>query len=134
VRDGRTEPPAPPAAAARSDVSRRRRLTGAARARRTLAGIWFGLTAIKLARAIRPTIVHANDWNTMWAAIGVKLLVRARLVYDSHELWADRNGRWEWRPWLMAAEALFVRVADAVIASSSGHADVLAKRYRISPA
>ena len=76
-------------------------------------------------------MVHANDWNTMWCGLAIKLVCGSRLVYDSHELWADRNGRWEWRPWLLASEALFVRVADEVITSSPGYAEALATRYRV---
>lgn len=108
------------------------RLTLSERARRIVGGIAFSLQAIAVARRVRPALVHANDWNTMWAALCIKYVCGARLVYDSHELWADRNGRWEWRPWLRACEALFVRVADGVLTSSPGYADALATRYRIS--
>jgi glycosyltransferase involved in cell wall biosynthesis len=66
----------------------------------------------------------------MWAGTLIKLACRSRLVYDSHELWADRNGRWENRAWLLAAEALFVRIADQVITTSPGHAEAIARRYR----
>jgi glycosyltransferase involved in cell wall biosynthesis len=62
-----------------------------------------------------------------------KLLLRSRVVYDSHELWADRNGRPEWRAGLVATEWLFVRVADVVITASPGYAAALAARYRIAP-
>jgi glycosyltransferase involved in cell wall biosynthesis len=103
-----------------------------ARVRRTISGVLYARSAISVARETRPVIVHANDWNTMWAAIAVKLIFRSRIVYDNHELWADRNGRWEWRPWLVASEALFVRAADAVVASSPGYASALAERYRIA--
>jgi glycosyltransferase involved in cell wall biosynthesis len=109
------------------------RLTLAARARRVLSGLSFALQALVLARRVRPELVHANDWNTMWTGLLIKCLCRSRLVYDSHELWADRNGRWEWRPWLLACEALFVRAADEVLTSSPGYADALAARYRIAP-
>lgn len=102
------------------------------RLRRALSGVSFAWQALALARRERPTLVHANDWNTMWCGIAIKLTCRARLVYDSHELWADRNGRWEWRPWLLASEALFVRVADAVLTASPGYADALARRYRVA--
>ena len=78
----------------------------------------------------RPALVHANDWNTMWCGLAIKLTCGARLVYDSHELWAERNGRWERRWWLLASEALFVRVADEVITASPGYADALGRRYR----
>jgi glycosyltransferase involved in cell wall biosynthesis len=107
------------------------RLTPASRARRILSGVSFALQALGLARKVRPSLVHANDWNTMWGAIAVKLICRSHLVYDSHELWADRNGRWEWRPWLLASEALFVRMADEIVTASPGYADVLAARHRI---
>jgi glycosyltransferase involved in cell wall biosynthesis len=107
------------------------RLTPVDRARRTLSGLSFTLQALSVARRARPHLVHANDWNTMWPGLLVKRMCGARLVYDSHELWADRNGRWEWRPWLLACEALFVRTADEVLTSSPGYADALATRYRI---
>jgi glycosyltransferase involved in cell wall biosynthesis len=106
-------------------------LGGAARARRILSGLSFALRALLLARKVKPALVQANDWNTMWCGISIKFACGSRLVYDSHELWADRNGRWEWRPWLLACEALFVRVADEVLTSSPGYAAVLAARYRI---
>jgi glycosyltransferase involved in cell wall biosynthesis len=103
-----------------------------ARARRILSGLSFALRALLVARRVRPVLVHANDWNTMWSGLAIKLAYGARLVYDSHELWADRNGRWESRLWLLASEALFVRVADEVLTSSPGHAAALATRYRVA--
>jgi glycogen synthase len=113
--------------------SRLSRLTYLAgkRVRRILSGLSFSRQAISVACQTRPALVHANDWNTMWTGLAIKLRYGARLVYDSHELWPDRNGRWEWRPWLLACEALFVRAADEVVTSSPGHADALATRYRI---
>jgi glycosyltransferase involved in cell wall biosynthesis len=90
------------------------------------------MQAFALARRARPAVVHANDWNTMWSGVAIKLFCKARLIYDSHELWPDRNGRWECRAWLLACEALFVRIADRVLTSSPGYADVLAQRYRIA--
>jgi glycosyltransferase involved in cell wall biosynthesis len=107
------------------------RLTPAARVRRGLSGLSFATQALSLARRVKPTVVHANDWNTMWCGLAIKLTCGSRLVYDTHELWADRNGRWEWRAWLVASEALFVRIADEVLTSSPGYADALANRYRI---
>ena len=118
--------PATPAAVASAPS-----LTLAARTRRILSGLSYMRQALAVARQTRPALVHANDWNTMWTGLAIKIRHRARLVYDSHELWPDRNGRWEWRPWLLAGEALFVRAADEVVTSSSGYADTLATRYRI---
>ncbi|MFI5010336.1 MAG: glycosyltransferase [Solirubrobacterales bacterium] len=121
---------APAPASANAGIRAPTRLGARARARRAFGGASFAWRALAVARRERPALVHANDWNTMWCGLAIKLLYRARLVYDSHELWADRNGRWEWRPWLLASEALFVRAANAVITASPGYADALAKRYR----
>jgi glycosyltransferase involved in cell wall biosynthesis len=80
----------------------------------------------------RPALVHCNDHNTMWVGVIAKALVRSRIIYDAHELWPDRNGRWEWRPWLLATEALFTHVADEVIVASPGFVAPMIRRYRIT--
>jgi glycosyltransferase involved in cell wall biosynthesis len=69
----------------------------------------------------------------MWIGVAAKLLVGSALIYDSHELWPDRNGRSEPRWWLLACEALFVRIADGNLATSPGHADAIARRHRVVP-
>jgi len=115
----------PPATAAPA------RMTLARRLRRTLVAADYHRQAFGEIRRARPALVHCNDHNTMWTGIAAKLWCRSRLVYDSHELWPDRNGRWEWRPGLIAGEALFVRAADRVITASPGYAEPLARRYRI---
>ncbi len=87
--------------------------------------------AIATVRAIRPDLVHCNDYNTMWIGVAARLMHGSALVYDSHELWPDRNMRPEARWWLLACEALFVRAAHAVVMTSPAHAEVLARRYRV---
>jgi glycosyltransferase involved in cell wall biosynthesis len=106
-------------------------MTGRARLGRLVATADFYRRGIGLVRAIRPRLIHANDYNTAWVGIVGKWLTGSRLVYDSHELWPDRNLRPESRGWLLLCEALFVRVADEVITTSPGYAQVLARRYRI---
>jgi glycosyltransferase involved in cell wall biosynthesis len=113
---------APPAAAASSR----------ARMRRLLATFDYYRRGIGIVRRIRPRLIHANDYNTAWIGILGKWLTGSRLVYDSHELWPDRNLRPEPRGWLLLCESLFVRVADEVITTSPGYAQVLARRYRIA--
>jgi glycosyltransferase involved in cell wall biosynthesis len=81
----------------------------------------------------RAALVHCNDHNTMWVGLAAKVITRSRLVYDAHELWPDRNGRWEWRPWLLATEALFTRAADQIVVASPGFVDPMTRRYRIAP-
>ena len=107
--------------------------SSAARLRRLLATADFYRRGIGLVRRIEPDLIHANDYNTAWIGVFGKWLTGARLIYDSHELWPDRNLRPESRGWLLLCEALFVRAADEVITTSPGYAAVLARRYRIEP-
>ncbi len=135
---GRTVPagaPAAPASAAASDAPVF--ATGASpprglrRLARVLGGALWQLRAVRAGRHVRPTLVHANDLNTMWAGLLLARTTGARLVYDAHELWPDRNGRWEHRWVLLTQEWLLVRLADAVITASPGYAAEMARRYRI---
>jgi len=91
----------------------------------------FYRRAFRVVRRERPVLLQCNDYNTMWVGVLTRLTSRTAVVYDSHELWPDRNGRPEPRWWLMACEALFVRVAHVVMVASPGYADVMARRYRI---
>ena len=102
------------------------------RLRRLLVTLAFNVQGIALALRLSPELVHANDYDTMWIGVAAKLLRRSRLVYDAHELWPDQDGDVGWRPWLVACESLFVRVADATTTVSPGCAEVIATRYRVS--
>ena len=110
-----------------------RRLSPLARLYRLLRTLSYYRRGIAAVRALRPAVVHCNDYNTMWIGVGAKLLTGCALIYDSHELWPDRNGRTEPRWWLLACEALFLRLADTTLATSPGHADAIARRHRVPP-
>jgi glycosyltransferase involved in cell wall biosynthesis len=104
--------------------------TPLARLSRLTTTLSYYRRAIATLRRWRPRILHCNDYNTMWVGVAAKLLWGAAVVYDSHELWPDRNGRSEPRAWLLACEALFVRMADQVLTTSPAHAEAIAARYR----
>lgn len=101
--------------------------------RRLAIAVAYYVQGIALVWRVRPVLVHANDYNTMWVGVAAKVLRRSRLVYDAHELWADRSGRLEWRRWLLACEWLFVRLADRTLTVSPGVAEVMGRRYRVAP-
>ena len=103
----------------------------ALRAYRLLRTVDYYARATRVVLRERPRLMHCNDYPTMWVGVVAKLLCGTRVIYDSHELWPDRNGRFEWRPWLVASEAVFTRVADRVVAASPGYADEMRRRYRI---
>ena len=125
--------------AAGAAVALRPRATPAPAARRLAVRLarwaatidWYrrGIAAVT---ARRPDLVQCNDYNTMWIGVAARVLCGSAVIYDSHELWPDRNLRPEPRWWLILCEALFVRVADALVMSSPGHADVVARRYRVA--
>lgn len=101
----------------------------ARRVHRWLVTLDYYRRGMVLVRRKRPELVHCNDYNTMWIGVAAKL-AGSRVVYDAHELWPDRNLRPEPRWWLLACEALFVRVADHNVTTSPGYAAVMARRYR----
>jgi glycosyltransferase involved in cell wall biosynthesis len=118
-----------PERSARADGRPHARL--AVRIHRWIRTLDYYRRAIRLAREQRPALVHCNDYNTMWVGVIVRLLTGARVIYDAHELWPDRNQRPEPRWWLLACEFLFVRCASRTITASPGYAGVMARRYRI---
>jgi glycosyltransferase involved in cell wall biosynthesis len=125
---GRVDPAPPP----RPARAKRSRSTGR-RANRLITTIAYYRHAIAwLGRRPAP-IVHCNDYNTMWIGVAARILFRSRVVYDTHELWPDRNGRSEPRWLLLLNEALFVRVAHRTVAASPGYAHAMARRYGIRP-
>ncbi len=101
------------------------------RAFRSLRTLDYHWRAARVVVSRRPALVHCSDHNTMWVGLAAKLLAHSRIVYDAHELWPDRNGRWEWRPWLLATEAVFTHLADEVIVASPGFVAPMTRRYRI---
>jgi glycosyltransferase involved in cell wall biosynthesis len=104
---------------------------GEHRLRRLLVTLAFNLQGAALAWRVAPELVHANDYDTMWIGVAAKLLRGSRLVYDAHELWPDQDGDIGWRPWLIACEWLFVRIADATTTVSPGCAEAMAARYHV---
>ena len=111
--------------------ARRRPRSLALRAFRAVRTLDYYARASRVVLRERPVLVHCNDFNTMWIGVLAKVFAGSAIVYDSHELWPDRNGRWESRAWLLAAEWLFVRVADEVVTVSPAIAERMARRYRI---
>jgi glycosyltransferase involved in cell wall biosynthesis len=107
-------------------------MRAAIRIHRWIRTLDFYRRAIAVVREVRPVLIHCNDYNTMWVGVAARLMGGITVVYDSHELWPDRNGRREPRWWLIACEFLFVHLAHRTITASPGYAEVMARRYRIS--
>ncbi len=88
------------------------------------------------ALALRPDAVEAHDLNTLLGGALVKKLGGAALVYDSHELFLERNiaGRSRflanlvWTP----LERFGIRRCDAIMSVADGICDHLARRYGVA--
>jgi glycosyltransferase involved in cell wall biosynthesis len=92
--------------------------------------------AVAVMRGQRCAVVHAHDLNTLPAGWWLARRHRARLIYDSHELYLDRNRRPR-RTWLnrlltRELERFLIRRCDAVITVNDSLANLLAQRYRIA--
>ncbi|GHD42562.1 glycosyltransferase [Mycetocola manganoxydans] len=85
-------------------------------------------------QAWRPDIIHAHDANTLVVAMWASRRLSVPYVYDSHELWTERNIRSD-RPVAKRFERLYERLgaqrATAVVTVSPSIADWLKKRYRL---
>lgn len=93
---------------------------------------WIG--AVREGRQLAPDVVHANDANALVPALLICAGTRARIIYDSHELWRRRNIRQD--RWLAPAteaiiERLGIRRAGGVITVSGSIADWLQRTYRL---
>ncbi|MCH2149770.1 MAG: glycosyltransferase, partial [Phycisphaerales bacterium] len=87
----------------------------------------------KAALALKPDIVQAHDCNTLLGGAMVSRSSGARLVYDSHELYLERNignrSRWwdkfQWAP----IERKCIRHCDVVLTVSKGIVNHLNTQY-----
>ena len=82
---------------------------------------------------LEPDIIQAHDCNTILGGAMIKKKLGIPLVYDSHELYLERNignrSRWwdkkQWSP----VEKKCIRCCDVVITVSQGIVDHLNKQY-----
>lgn len=80
-----------------------------------------------------PTVVHANDLDTLPAGYLIARRRRARLVYDAHELYSgfEAHPPRLWARLSLALEGTLARRADAVVTVSEPIADELSRRLRL---
>lgn len=129
--------------AAVSHAAARPALSGTGRARhalRRLRGLYrpaklLLATArlVRAARASRPTVVHANDLDTLPAGWWLARRHSARLVYDAHELYSgfESDPPRLWSRLSLALEGVLARRADAVVTVSEPIANELTRRLRL---
>jgi glycosyltransferase involved in cell wall biosynthesis len=102
---------------------------------RLLKYLEFFLRAIYRMLRQRPAIIHAHDLDALIPVCVAAFLTRARMIYDSHELWIEQYNLLlraaQARRLLGVIEGILARRVDAVITVSPSIASLLAQRYRI---
>lgn len=76
-------------------------------------------------------LIYAHDWMSISAAIALKKKFKKPMVLHIHALDYDRTGKRS-NSWLYKLEKEGLNEADAIIAVSQYHADIIIKNYGIS--
>jgi glycosyltransferase involved in cell wall biosynthesis len=80
-------------------------------------------------------IYHAHDFNTLFPAYLAKKRTRGKLIYDSHELYAERNRprkqSWFMKQTILRMESFLIKRADYTVTVSRPIAEVLKRRNGI---
>jgi len=102
---------------------------------RALKYLEFNIRAVwRLVRS-RPQVIHAHDVNALVPAYIAAQLARTRLVYDAHELWAERRSTLlrsdKLRRLIRTIESCLARRTDAIITVNHSIAQHLAREYRL---
>jgi len=99
-----------------------------------------GLQYLIFSRRAEGDIIHAHDLDALPSAFLAARRCRAKLIYDSHELYLEQWPRNSlpafssfFLPLLRSVEGFLIRRADATIAVSESIAGQLAERYGIPP-
>ena len=101
---------------------------------RPLCFIDFYLRCYKLSKKSQADVYHAHDLNTLPVAWLCARRYKKKLVYDSHELYVERNKKHKIMPKFIVKkiESFFLRKVDRVITVSDSIQEELQKRYKIN--
>jgi glycosyltransferase involved in cell wall biosynthesis len=96
----------------------------------------FGQIALNVAADFRPDIVHAHDFNCVIGAEMIRDTLGIPYVYDSHELWVERNRAHvsvseAERRWERTTEARALRKALVSMTVCKSIAEHLARNYGV---
>jgi glycosyltransferase involved in cell wall biosynthesis len=81
-------------------------------------------------RSFAPQIIHCHDFNTLLA--GVISSKNAKIIYDSHELEANRSGISRLNSYFVSfLEKTFLKFVSACITVNDEIAEIISKKYNI---
>lgn len=95
---------------------------------------YFIITSFKI-RNFKPDFIHCNDIYTILFGLFFKSSKR-RIIYDSHELWADTTHKYNYNAilfkFLAFLEKKTINRFDEIITVGNYIAEILQKKYRIN--
>lgn len=97
------------------------------------------IKALKVAREVKPDIVHAHGWDSLWVAWWIRKLLGIPFVFDMQGSFSDEiaehgycdKGGWYYR-FLSAIEARSLNVAPIVLTSSTQICQRSRERFKLS--
>lgn len=107
--------------------------------RAAMAGYWSNpvhRAALRETTALRPTLIHANDWVTLPVAVFAAKQFNCPVLYDSHEFatgeYEERmSWRWFFQRFIKAVEERHIHKANRVLTVSAGIAQELQSLYAL---
>ena len=99
-----------------------------------LGGItWFTLQAVAKVRRFPAKLYHANDLDTLPAAVILSRLNNVPLLYDAHEIFSDQFNRTsrQFSAILFGVEHWLIRCAHKVVTVNDSIAETLAEWHRV---
>jgi glycosyltransferase involved in cell wall biosynthesis len=100
-----------------------------------LRAISHSVKSIRDATRWGPAVCHGHDLSGLLPAVATATRTKAKVIYDSHEIWRRRNRRGELRPVTRSIEAVLERVLvhriDALITVSDSIAAWIVDRYNL---
>lgn len=82
----------------------------------------------------KPDVIHANDFDTLPAAIAAAKKIHCKVVYDSHEIYTEQPSLQKYpivKKFLQFYENILIKKADTVLSVSHAAAKELARKYNI---
>jgi glycosyltransferase involved in cell wall biosynthesis len=98
-----------------------------------IKGAEWSRHVLRIARECQPRVIVAHSLAALWPSLNAARSVRARLIYDAHELETERNGLVGVRKWIeRAMEKRWIHRCDGVICVSDEIAEWYHARYGIT--
>lgn len=91
---------------------------------------------IKYMKRFKPDVIHSNDFDTLIYSYIAARKTKAKIIYDSHEIFAENIGVVDsklYHSFTIKAERYLLKRIDAMICVSHAASEYFADKYNIDP-